>query len=226
MIFKGSKFSQGTSDLSVFKFLWEKNKNNFIGEEFIFDKDNKLLKTKALEVDISFWKSIKRREKVSEISFQSIPEILKDFLDNNFYKTGLFAEKMKMYCEFCDTYGDNPGLMKALGAKILDQKFRMYYEYYGTQGCRAVSYKEADLYRGWKDTTKETDLRNSILEKFKIGDRYPVSEVKEILSEIHEDLNITRKAKATDLGKYFKLTKTRITLPDKTVVNGFRLDPL
>lgn len=30
--------------------------------------------------------------------------------------------------------------------------------------------------------------------------------------------------KATDLGKYFKLTKTKVTLSDKTITNGFKLE--
>ena len=51
-------------------------------------------------------------------------------------------------------------------------------------------------------------------------------DIKQILQDIYRDLGITSKAKATDLGRYFKLTRTRITLPDKTVENGFKLETL
>ena len=152
--------------------------------------------------------------------------MLKDFLDNHFYRTGIFSEKMRLYCEFRDTYGDNLELISSLDHKIQDSKYKMYYEYYGTQGCRAVSYKEADLYKRWKDVTKEEVLSDIIFKKFRSGDRYPMTFIKKALREIYKILGITKTAKATDLGKYFKLSKTRITLPDKTVVNGFKLESL
>ena len=51
-------------------------------------------------------------------------------------------------------------------------------------------------------------------------------EVKIILQDIYRDLGITSKAKATDLGKYFKLTRTKITLPDKKTKEGYLLKNL
>ena len=71
--------------------------------------------------------------------------------------------------------------------------------------------------------SKEEELEKMIYKKFKKGDRYSLSEVKDLLSEMYNTLEITKTPKATDLGKYFKISKTRITLPDKTVVNGFKI---
>ena len=50
--------------------------------------------------------------------------------------------------------------------------------------------------------------------------------IKQILQDIYRDLGIISKAKATDLEKYFKLVKTKITLPDKKLENGFKLEIL
>ena len=46
------------------------------------------------------------------------------------------------------------------------------------------------------------------------------------LREIYNILGISKTPKATDLGNYFTLVKTKVTLPDKSLSNGFRLDLL
>ena len=152
-------------------------------------------------------------------------QIVSDFLDNHFYSTGLFHEKMRMYCEFRDMYS-NPEILASLNSKIEDPKFRMYYEYYGTSGCRSRSYKEIELYRGWKDTTKEDDLKKEILSSFKVGEKYSIPEIKNILNDFNKKLGINKKSKATDLEKYFKLSRVRVMLSDGKVVFGFKLDSL
>ena len=76
------------------------------------------------------------------------------------------------------------------------------------------------------NTTSDSVLYNTIYTKFKCGERYTSKDLKEILREIYQDLGISRTPKANDLGQYFKLIKTKITLLDKTLKDGFRLDPL
>lgn len=76
------------------------------------------------------------------------------------------------------------------------------------------------------NTTSDSVLYNIIYTRFKCGERYTSKDLKEILREIYQDLGISRTPKAKDLGEYFKLIKTKITLPDKTLKDGFRLDPL
>ena len=76
------------------------------------------------------------------------------------------------------------------------------------------------------DVSKESELSSVIYKKFKIGDRVVNKDIKQILQDIYRDLGITSKPKATDLGKYFKLTRTCITLPDKTIKEGYLLKSL
>ena len=64
------------------------------------------------------------------------------------------------------------------------------------------------------DISKESELSLVIYKKFKAGDRFTKKDIKQILQDIYRDLGITSKAK--DLEKYFKLIKTKITLPDKS----------
>ena len=153
-------------------------------------------------------------------------KIVSDFLDNNFYGTGRFEEQMKMYCEFCDLYKDNQDIMSSLDHKIKDSKYKGFYTFYGTQGCSSRKYQESDLIRGFKNDLKGDKLASLVYSNFKTGGRYTMKEVKQKLHEIYDLLGISKTAKATDLGNYFNLQRTRLTLPDKTVVNGFRLELL
>ena len=151
---------------------------------------------------------------------------VQDFLDNKFYGTGIFEKKMKMYCEFMDKHQGNKEVSDIIYFKIKDPKYRKYYNFYGTSGCKAVSYKEKKLELGIIDVSKESELSSVIYKRFKIGDRVIPGEVKIILQDIYRDLGITSKAKATDLGRYFKLTRTKITLLNKKTKEGFKLEAL
>ena len=151
---------------------------------------------------------------------------VQDFLDNKFYSTGIFKYKMKMYCEFMDLHQGNKEVSDIIYFKIKDPKYRKYYNFYGTKGCNAVNFEEKKLLLGMINESKESELSSIIYKKFKIGDRVIPGEVKTILQDLYRDLGITSKAKATDLGKYFNLKRTRVTLPDKTIKEGFKLEAL
>ena len=152
--------------------------------------------------------------------------IVSDFLSNHFYKTGIFKEQMRMYCEFCDIYKDNQDIMSSLDHKIKDSKFKGYYTFYGTSGCSARDFEEKKLISGLRDYMKGDKLETLVYTNFKTGGRYAMKEIKQKLSEIYSLLGISKTPKATDLGKYFKLAKTKVTLSDKTVTNGFKLEVL
>ena len=152
--------------------------------------------------------------------------IVSDFLDNHFYRTGRFEEQMRMYCEFCDTYGGNQDIMSSLDHKIKDSKYKGFYTFYGTSGCSAKEFEEKKLISGFKNDLKGDKLASLIYSNFKTGDRYTSKDIKQKLHEIYTFLGISKTSKATDLGKYFTLVKTKVTLPDKTVKDGFRLDLL
>ena len=153
-------------------------------------------------------------------------KIVSDFLDNHFYRTGVFKEQMKMYCEFCDIHKNNQDIMSSLDHKIKDSKYKGFYTFYGTQGCSSKRYEEHELKKGFKNDLKGDKLASLVYSNFKTGDRYTSKDIKQKLREIYNILGISKTSKATDLGKYFTLVKTKVTLPDKTVKDGFRLDLL
>ena len=182
------------------------------------DYQDKINVTKALE-NIS--------SNVSEY-LDEYEKIAQDFLDNHFYKTGFFHEKMRLYCEFMDKYSGCKEIEDIIYYKIRDDRFRKYYNFYGTRGCSSKNYQEGNLYEGVMDTTKDILLQRSIYNHFKVGQKYTKKEIKSGLEKIFRDLDITsRKPKATDLGMYFNLTRTRITNPQTGKLDeGFKLESL
>ena len=152
---------------------------------------------------------------------------VQDFLDNKFYKTGIFREKMKMYCEFMDKYNGNKEVSDIIYFKIKDPKYRKYYNFYGTSGCKAVSYEEKKLKTGMIDISKNDELSSVVHKKFQVGSRYTLKEIKLVLQDIYRDLGITSKPKATDLDKYFSLTRTKFSDPKtKKRIEGYLLKSL
>ena len=180
------------------------------------DYQDKISVTKSLESLTS---------NISEYQSDLEKEV-QDFLDNCFYSTGIFREKMKMYCEFMDKHQGSKEVSDIIYFKIKDPKYRKYYNFYGTSGCKSKGYFEDKLKLGMIEVSKESELSFVIYKKFRAGDRFTKKDIKQTLQDIYRDLGITSKAKATDLRKYFKLTRTCITLPDKTTENGFKLESL
>ena len=77
------------------------------------------------------------------------------------------------------------------------------------------------------DVSKESELSSVVHKKFQIGSRYTLKEIKLTLQDIYRDLGITSKPKATDLDKYFNLTRTKFSDPKtKKRIEGYLLKSL
>ena len=150
---------------------------------------------------------------------------VQDFLDNKFYKTGIFREKMRMYCEFMDKHKGNKEVSDMIYYKIKNLDFRKYYNFYGSSGCSALKYQKENLEIGMKNKSKESEVSNIIYSKFKAGEKYLKKDIKQTLLSIYRDLGITSKPKASDLEKYFNLKSVTITVNGKRE-NGFKLASL
>ena len=197
--------------------LYKENNYRINGNRYI-TKDDRVIKTNTSDLDILFYKLLLRnfpedidiKNAFPDISIELEKEV-QDFLDTKFYSTGIFREKMKMYCEFMDKYSGNKEVSDMIYFKIKDPKYRKYYNFYGSKGCKSKGYFEDKLKLGMEDTSKGDELSSVIYKKFKVGEKYLKKDIKPILQDIYRDLGITTsKPKTTDLGKYFSLTRVRI----------------
>ena len=180
------------------------------------DYQDKISVTKSLESLTS---------NISEYQSDLEKEV-QDFLDTKFYSTGIFEKKMKMYCEFMDKHKGNKEVSDIIYYKIKDPKYRKYYNFYGTKGCKAISYKENKLKIGMIDVSKSDELFSAIHKKFQINSKYTLKEIKTVLQDIYRDLGITSKPKATDLDKYYSLSSVLITESSGKRTRGYLLKSL
>ena len=243
-VFNKDKFKPSiaikTLDFNLFKYLYNKNKDTFVGERYMLTKDKRLVKQYPKSIDIAFYKVLIKYfpDEVVTKSLESLTENVtgyKSYLENEvdefllyqFNTTGIFKIKMKAYCDFMNRYRDvSKEVSDILYYKIKDPRFRKYFNFYGVKGCKALKYQEKDLEQGMINASKEKDISSIIYSNFKVGDRVIPGKVKIMLQEIYKNNGITSKAKATDLGRYFTLARTRVTLPDKTIKEGFLLKSL
>ena len=137
------------------------------------DYQDKISVTKSLESLTS---------NISEYQ-SNLEKEVQDFLDNKFYSTGIFREKMKMYCEFMDKYQGNKEVSDIIYFKIKDPKYRKYYNFYGTKGCKSKGYFEDKLKLGMIDTSKSDELSSAIHNKFKAGAKYTLKEIRQRVNE-------------------------------------------
>ena len=158
---------------------------------------------------VSVTKSILNQGYNTENYYDTDDTIVNEFLDNQFYKTNVFENRMKMYCEFMDKYRSNPYILSAIFHKT-DPKYKTYYDYFGTSGCKAVSYKEIYLLNKLTGFLKSGTLRDRLISRFKIGSKYTLKQIKLELKMIYQELGITKTPKASELEKYFNLKITLI----------------
>ena len=144
-----------SSDFQLFRYLYLKNKDNFIGEKYKVTEDKKLIRLKSKEIDIIFYNSLLKYFPEEIIISSNLSEYqsdlekeVQDFLDNKFYSTGIFREKMKLYCEFMDKHNGNKEVSDIIYYKIKNSDFRKYYNFYGTSGCSAKKYVKKLLEEG------------------------------------------------------------------------------
>jgi hypothetical protein len=213
--------------------LYKENNYRISSSRYI-TKDDKVIKTKTLDLDILFYKLLLRnfpediniKDVSSDVSID-LEEEVDNFLLYDFNTTRIFEKRMKAYCSFMDYLGRNKEEASDIFYfKTKDPRFRKYYNFYGTKGCSSFKYREKELEQGMINSSKELDISSIIYSKFKVGDRVIPGEVKVILQKIYQENGITSKAKATDLGKYFNLKRTRVTLSDKKIKEGFKLESL
>lgn len=140
---------------------------------------------------------------------------VKEFLNNKFYKTSIFEERMRLYCEFMDNNKTNQEVYDLLHLKLSNNKFKDFYDFYGTSGCKALKYREGLLISGMINKMYESKLASVIYNKFEIGKKYTLKEIKIFLQCLYKDNNITILPKATDLEKYFEVKACKISLDGK-----------
>ena len=222
-IFDKDKVKSKTSlDYKLFKYLYLKNKDSFIGVSIILNKDGDPIKTKAKSIDIEFWKfEVKELQKEVK-NFQTDPEFL--IFKSEFDSSNFFSNRLRVYCTYLDYYKDNPKISSYIRSYVKDPNFYKYYSHYGTSGCKAKKFREQELELGLKSGIDLVDNLDIIYNSFQIGEKYSTKVIKSILKDIYSTLGISRTPKAKDLEEYFIIESAKIPNSETGKrENGFKI---
>ena len=123
--------------------------------------------------------------------------------------------RFKSYCEAREDNRDDHVLTASLLKYYPNSEYENLYSYFGFDKCQSVSFQLAVLRKIFRNDTLAGDLRAKILGAFKINHRYLLSEAKESLRAIYQELGLhSKNSEASDLEEYFNTKIVEAT--DKT----------
>lgn len=143
--------------------------------------------------------------------------IVSQFIQN-YQSTNIFAKRMELLCEFLD---NNIDLRDSI-LNLIDKKYFNYYDFLGTKGCKAISYKEDLILDKIRFELDKEIISKEVYSNFKLGDKLDRKEIKSRLSLIFSKLNLKKTPKATDLDIWFEIKDIMMTAASKRI-HGFEI---
>ena len=135
-----------------------------------------------------------------------------------YQSTNIFAKRMELLCEFLDNNID----LKDSILNLIDKKYFNYYDFLGTKGCKAISYKEDLILDKIRFELDKEIISKEVYSNFKLGDKLDRKEIKSRLSSIFSKLNLKKTPKASDLDNWFEIKDIMMTAANKRI-HGFEI---
>lgn len=144
----------------------------------------------------------------------SMNDTTKQYLDV-FNSLVRFEEKLKYICEIILESGGIDNVGELLGS--IPVAYRDYILILGPERCRAVGYKRVSLEGEVVKlvTNQDVNVSDVIYNRFNVGERYSLTEIKETLNLLYQEIGYRSHAKATDLEAYFELMPVRMSVEDE-----------
>ena len=127
--------------------------------------------------------------------------------------SGRFSEKMKYICDFLldeEFYG----YVSISDIRNLPRNYRNYLNILGPEKIKSLGYRESDIMNEIYNIQSKDVLFLEFSNIFKLGTRYTLKDIKEIISNIYVKLNLSKAPKATDLLEYFEVKQVLIYDPE------------
>ena len=130
-------------------------------------------------------------------------------------------DKLKLLCE-CEFEHDT---MEIILAQIPDSdEVKSYYLTLGSKRLKELSYRSTKIKKELGIVMfNPLVLENEIYFAFKEGDKYSLSSIKNMLTNIYNVISYKKTPKATDLEDYFEVKKCKIPISDGKRENGYEL---
>jgi hypothetical protein len=154
----------------------------------------------------------------SEVGIVDVNLEYQKFIED-FQSSGVFYDKMKLYCDFMLTWGYSLGDVY-INSPVIPADYNTMMIYLGPERIKALGYKQADLEEELKNMEglKSKKLQEDIYTAFRPGQRYSLKSIKEALRGIYVSSGITKSPKASDLEVYYEMK--RVQIPFKDEVTG------
>ena len=139
-----------------------------------------------------------------------------------FNSNGSFETKMKSVCDFLL----NPkwyGHIHVSDLYWLPLNMRNYLIQLGPKRIKEIGCREIDIRRDILNSSCGDEIRLKFIEKFRVGERYSLKDIKQDVSNIYSVLSITKTPKAIDLEEYFDVKNCTICLKDGKRINGYEI---
>ena len=202
-----------SSELSVYKYLKEKYPFEIKSDKFKI-VDNKVIKLKFNKLDVKYNEFFSSN--TNELK-DTNNLIVSQFIQN-YQSTNIFAKRMELLCEFLDNNID----LKDSILNLIDKKYFNYYDFLGTKGCKAISYKEDLILDKIRFELDKEIISKEVYSNFKLGDKLDRKEIKSRLSSIFSKLNLKKTPKSADLDNWFKIKDIIMTASNKRI-HGFEI---
>lgn len=152
-------------------------------------------------------------------------EIYKKFKPNTSYTLKNIKENLKkIYADLFLTKKPTAEQLKQFFENVKPVTMFVPNKTYGFNlGSRKYSDELVEKYKDYAVSSKSQNesLKKIIFNEFKVGQRYSLKHIKSVLMQVYLLLNISRAAKACDLGEYFDVKAMTIYDPNKT--NGYEI---
>ena len=181
---------------------------------------NYIEKDYGSESTLEYRKMIERKETKKycndDIINQEVSSVLYEFERKTTY-----YDKMKL---LCNTNLSKEALELILAQISEEDDIKSHFLALGPEKIKALGYNMTKIRRelGIVIFNKEL-LINTIFTNFNVEDKLNQIDIKQKLFDLYTSISYTATPKATDLGNYFEIKKCKITLPDKSRINGIEI---
>ena len=176
-------------------------------------KDNlasNIIDKKRLRTISSVWRYVNKVFNIYSPEINDLEEDVRDFISKfNYYKQ--YTQKMKFLCESLESLTDNQ-ISIILSQIPID--YSTYYITLGPDRVKTFGYQKSKLILECNkilnnSTISDTDVKNEFINVFKIGNKYILSNVKIMISELYKRVGLNKTPKAVDILDYFEVLRTR-----------------
>lgn len=128
-------------------------------------------------------------------------------LESAFLNSNAFQVRMEAYCDFRTAFPDSA--MEIEGSVVIPYEYHDYWNKLGCERIKANSCQRSRMDAELAYNEASEKIESLVRATFRVGDILTNKEVKERLQALYDGVGLNKRAKATDLGLYFQVSRAR-----------------